>query len=163
MRLWFLRVKTGNYSNFSSPRVWFLVFVKKMWLIWKCCRRRRYFDVRKIETSEEWFTSPYSFNLGSNVIWRRTWRRPFRTAFQSCSGVQLECRDADGAAVVQEGGSKKLRVMETYEKQKNGYQYACFCSATMLTAEILTKITEHHSEFSGCVNSCNKFVLRLFW
>jgi len=76
--------------------------------------------------------------------------------------VQLECRDADGAAVVQEGGSKKLRVMETYEKQKNGYQYACFCSATMLTAEILTEITEHHSEFSGCVNSCNKFVLRLF-
>jgi len=29
---------------------------------------------------------------------------------------------------------------------------SCFCSATVLTSKIITKITENHSESSGCAN-----------
>ena len=35
---------------------------------------------------------------------------------------------------------------------------ACFHAATMLTSKIIAGITENHSEFSGCANSCNKYV-----
>jgi len=30
--------------------------------------------------------------------------------------------------------------------------------SAMLTSKIITEIIENHSEFSGCANSCNKFV-----
>jgi len=44
----------------------------------------------------------------------------------------IETKDA-GAAIGQRGGTvKEMRAMETCKKQKNCYQYACFCSATML-------------------------------
>jgi len=70
-------------------------------------------------------------------------------------------RDAGAAA----GRAVKiLREMETSKKkQKIVTNYVCFCSSTMLTAKILTEIREKHSEFSGCPNSCNKFISSRFW
>jgi len=59
---------------------------------------------------------------------------------------------------VREGPVKVLKEMQTYKKQKNFHQCACFYSATMLISQILTESVENHSECCGCVNSCNKFV-----
>jgi len=39
--------------------------------------------------------------------------------------------------------------MKTYKTQKIIANYACFCSAAMLTSRIITEIIENHSEFSG--------------
>jgi len=33
----------------------------------------------------------------------------------------------------------------------------------MLTSKIVTEMIEHHSEFLGCPNSCNKFVSSRSW
>jgi len=47
-------------------QVCFLVFVKKSWLIWKCCLSFGfdiYFDVGKMESSEQWNMNAYIFNL----------------------------------------------------------------------------------------------------
>jgi len=49
--------------------------------------------------------------------------------------------------------------MQTSKKQQILHQYACFCSATMLTSKMLTDSVENHPECYGCVNICNKFVL----
>ena len=57
-----------------------------------------------------------------------------------------------GAAV------KQLTAIETYKNRKIVTKYVCFYSSTMLTSKITTKFVENHSEFSGCPNSCNKFV-----
>jgi len=50
-----------------------------------------------------------------------------------------------------------LCATKTFKKQTKSFtNYACFCSATMLTSKIITEIIEKHSEFSVWVNSCNK-------
>jgi len=59
-----------------------------------------------------------------------------------------------GTAVGQGGGSKSVKG----NKQKIVTDYACFCSATMLTSKKIPEIIENHSEVLGCANSCNKFV-----
>jgi len=33
----------------------------------------------------------------------------------------------------------------------------------MLTSKVITEMIEHHSEFSGCRNSCNEFVSSRSW
>jgi len=48
--------------------------------------------------------------------------------------------------------------METYTKTNNRCQYVCFCSATMLTSQIIAEITENRFEFSCRANSWTKFV-----
>ena len=35
---------------------------------------------------------------------------------------------------------KDLRAMETYKQQKKRYQFACFCSSTMLTSKKKKKL-----------------------
>ena len=60
------------------------------------------------------------------------------------------------------GTGKGLSAIETYKAKKIVTNYACFCSATMLTKKITTKIIENHSESSGCANSCNQFVSSCF-
>jgi len=46
-------------------------------------------------------------------------------------------------AAVGQGSVKVLREMQTNKKQKILHQYACFCSATMLTSKILTVSVEN--------------------
>jgi len=48
--------------------------------------------------------------------------------------------------------------METWKKQKNVANYACFCTATTLNSKIIAEIVKKRSEFDECSNSCNKFV-----
>jgi len=57
------------------------------------------------------------------------------------------------------GAVKQFRAMETYKKQKLVTNYICFRS-TMLTTKMRIG---NHSEFSGCPNSCNKFVYSRSW
>jgi len=42
------------------------------------------------------------------------------------------------------GAVKELRAMENYIKQKVVTSNACFCSATMFSSKIITKIIENH-------------------
>jgi len=56
------------------------------------------------------------------------------------------------------GAVIELRAMETFQKQKKNVTNCLFLLSIMLTSKIITKITENHSEVSGCPNSCNKFV-----
>ena len=71
-------------------------------------------------------------------------------------GVRI---DKDAGAVEWQGGSvKELRAMETYKKQKNRYQLRLFLLINNGNLKILPEIMENHSEFSGCVNNCNKLV-----
>ena len=46
------------------------------------------------------------------------------------------------------GAVKTLRAMETYEKQKIIYQFACYCSTTMLTSKIITEPIENIFQFN---------------
>ena len=59
------------------------------------------------------------------------------------------------------GAVKQLRAVETYKKIVTNY--VCFYSWTMLTSKIITGIIENHSEFSGCRNSCIRFVSSRSW
>ena len=61
------------------------------------------------------------------------------------------------------GAVKQLREMETYKNKKIVTKYVCFCSSTTLTSKIIKKFIENHSEFSECLNSCNKFVSNQSW
>jgi len=57
-------------------------------------------------------------------------------------------------------GQRSVNVLmetQTYKKQNILHQYVCFCSATMLISTILTE-SLNHSEYCGCVYSCNKVV-----
>jgi len=54
-------------------------------------------------------------------------------------------------------GSKKVEGnINLYKKIVTNY--ACFCSATMLTSKTIPDNIENQSEISGCANSSNKFV-----
>jgi len=76
--------------------------------------------------------------------------------------VKLHKTQVAAGAAVGQGSVKVLREIQTYKKQKIIHQYVCFCSATLLTAKIITESVENHSECCGCVNSCNKFVSTRF-
>ena len=78
--------------------------------------------------------------------------------------VDTTCLFRDVGAAVGKASSRRVRVMETYKKTKRTVtNYVCFCSSTMFTSKITTEIIENHSEFSGCSNSCNKFVSSRTW
>jgi len=62
-------------------------------------------------------------------------------------------RDTEAAAAVRVDGNGNL-----YKRKTIVTNYVCFCSSTLVTLKITTEIIENHSEFSGCPNSCNKFV-----
>jgi len=53
---------------------------------------------------------------------------------------------------------KEFRAMETFTKQKNRYQLRLFLFINNVDHKNHNIIIENHSEFSGCPNSCNKFV-----
>jgi len=53
----------------------------------------------------------------------------------------------DGGAAVGQWGNKRVECSGNLKKIIANY--ACLCSATMLTSKIITEITENHSEFSG--------------
>jgi len=57
------------------------------------------------------------------------------------------------------GGQWKSRGQwKLIKNKRNVTNYACFCSATMLTYKMWTEIMENHSAFSGFANTCNKCV-----
>jgi len=60
------------------------------------------------------------------------------------------------------GGSKRVDGNGKLKK-KRCYQYASFCSATMLTSNTVTEIIENNIEFSECANSCSKYVSSRSW
>jgi len=47
--------------------------------------------------------------------------------------------------------------------KKPRYKYAYFCSATMLTSKVMTKIIENRYEFFECADICNKFISSRSW
>jgi len=47
-------------SMTMNLRVWFPEVVKKLWLIWKCCRHHL---TNIMKSSDEWIVNPCSFNL----------------------------------------------------------------------------------------------------
>jgi len=51
--------------------------------------------------------------------------------------LQLDESTRDARTAGRQGAIKKLRAIETYKKHTNHYQYVCFCSATILTSQIL--------------------------
>ena len=58
------------------------------------------------------------------------------------------------------GAVKQLRTMETYKKIVT----SCVCSVhQQCWPQKYLEIIEKHSEFSGCPNSCNKFVSSRSW
>jgi len=71
-------------------------------------------------------------------------------------------RDA-GAAVGQGSSNKSWGQWKFFKNKKKRYKLCLFLLSTMLTSKIITKMLENHSEFSGCPNSCNKFVAGPTW
>jgi len=67
-----------------------------------------------------------------------------------------------GTAEQWQGSSKRVEGNGNLQKQKIITNCVCFCSSTMLTSKMIAEIIENHSEFSGCPNSCNKFVFSQF-
>jgi len=54
--------------------------------------------------------------------------------------ITFKQRSRDPGKAERQGAVKTLETMETCKKQKNVYNDACFCSATMMTSEIITLI-----------------------
>jgi len=65
--------------------------------------------------------------------------------------VELEKNTVATEAAVEQGSVKVLREMQIHKKHKILHQYACFCSATMLTSKIITESVENHYECCGCM------------
>ena len=61
------------------------------------------------------------------------------------------------------GAVKEFRAMETYKKQKNRYQSRLLLFINNVDHKNHNRIIENQSEFSGCPNSCNKFVTSRSW
>jgi len=133
-------------------------------LFWLCNRR----DLLCLDTSRPCFDQinshvmNYDLRPSSHIIWQIADYRFCYAIFSyvsACTRLNRICLDQWRRSRCRAGEAvKKLRAMETYEKQKYRYQYACFCLATMSTSETTIKIVENQSEFSGCANGCNKFV-----
>ena len=80
------------------------------------------------------------------------------TDMHSCRKHRDNSATRDVGSAVGQGEVKDWRSTEIYKRQKIVTYYVCFYSSTMLTSKITTEIIENHSEFSGCLNSCNIFV-----
>ena len=81
----------------------------------------------------------------------------------SCRKHRDNSATRDVGSAVGQGEVKDWRSTEIYKRQKIVTYYVCFYSSTMLTSKITTEIIENHSEFSGCLNSCNIFVWSRSW
>jgi len=84
---------------------------------------------------------------------------PTSGGLQSCESqgtILPSFRDVETA--IGQGSIKELMAMKNLYNKKIVTNNACFCSATMLTSKIRTKIIENYSEVSGCASSCIKSV-----
>ena len=77
--------------------------------------------------------------------------------------VDATCIFRDAGAAVGQGSSNRVEGNGNLSKTKKRYKVCLFLLSTILTSKIITKITENHSKFSGCANSCNKFVSGRCW
>jgi len=68
----------------------------------------------------------------------------------------------DAGTAVGQGGKRKWRAMEAIKKQKSPYQLCLLLFRHNVDLKNITEIIENRSEFSGCANSCNKFVSNRF-